>query len=56
MVASCLLLVLEGMLPFLSPQRWRATMLQAVQLNDRSLRLIGFGSMAVGVLLLSFIR
>jgi len=50
--ALALVLVLEGMLPFISPNNWRQTMLQAAQLPNRVLRIIGLASMLLGVLLL----
>ena len=50
--ALALVLVLEGMLPFLSPKKWRDTMLQAAQLPDNILRSMGFISMLAGVIIL----
>ncbi|WP_349615813.1 DUF2065 domain-containing protein [Azotobacter salinestris] len=51
-IALCLMLVLEGILPFLSPRRWRRTVVQLVQLSDRRLRLMGLASMLLGTALL----
>lgn len=45
-----LLFVLEGILPFLSPQIWRAIMQQMFIQSDRMLRMIGLSSMLLGVL------
>ena len=56
LAAIALLLVIEGILPFLSPQALRNTLQQMIKLDDRTLRLIGFGSMLVGVALLYWIR
>ena len=50
--AVALLLVIEGMLPFLTPEGWRQAMRQAARLPDHTLRAIGFFSMLGGVLLL----
>ncbi|MGH8433708.1 MAG: DUF2065 domain-containing protein [Pseudomonas sp.] len=47
-IAFCLLLVLEGILPFLYPRGWRETFTQLLQLPDRHLRLIGLASMLLG--------
>ncbi len=47
-VALCLVLVLEGILPFLYPGRWRETVVQLAGLSDRHLRLIGLASMLLG--------
>ena len=55
-VAFCLMLVIEGMLPFIAPDRWRR-MLEAVgQIDDGTVRLIGLGSMLAGTALLYLIN
>ncbi|MEH6559480.1 MAG: DUF2065 domain-containing protein [Oceanicoccus sp.] len=48
-VALCLVLVVEGILPFLSPASWRKMVLNVVQLDDRSMRVMGLVSMLIGV-------
>jgi uncharacterized protein YjeT (DUF2065 family) len=50
--ALALVLVIEGILPFLSPKSWRDAMSQAAQLPDNVLRSIGLFSMFAGVLIL----
>lgn len=50
--AIALVLVIEGMLPFLSPDGWRQAMIKAGQLSDKTLRIIGLVSMVAGVLVL----
>lgn len=50
--ALCLMLVLEGMLPFLNPSRWRAMLASVAQVPDRHLRLFGLASMSLGAALL----
>jgi len=50
--AVALVLVIEGMLPFLTPDGWRRAMRQAGDLPDNVLRTIGFISMLGGVLVL----
>ncbi len=55
-IALCLLLVIEGIIPFLYPQRWRSLVSQLAQISDPSLRLIGFISMLVGTILLLLSR
>lgn len=50
--ALALVLVIEGIMPFVSPHGWRQTMQQASQLPDNVLRTIGLASMLFGVLLL----
>lgn len=56
LVAVALMLVLEGIVPFLDPRRLRATLLMAARMNDRTLRLAGLVSMSVGVVLLYLVR
>jgi uncharacterized protein YjeT (DUF2065 family) len=51
-VAFCLMLVIEGILPFLSPAGWRAMVVSAAGMSDRSLRLTGLGVMLAGTALL----
>ncbi len=50
--ALALMLVFEGLLPFLSPSAWRRVFERAVKLSDGQIRLIGLSSMLVGLLLL----
>lgn len=54
--ALALMLVVEGILPFLSPNALRRTLLTLGQMDDRSLRVIGLVSMLSGVLLLYLVR
>ena len=54
--AIALVLVIEGILPFLSPNGWRRAMIEAARLPDRALRSVGFASMLIGVLVLYLIR
>ncbi|MCG6936738.1 MAG: DUF2065 domain-containing protein [Gammaproteobacteria bacterium] len=54
--AFALVLVIEGMLPFLSPKIWRDAMSQAAQLPDRVLRSLGLVSMIAGVIILYFVQ
>ncbi len=50
--ALALMLVFEGLLPFLSPQRWRKLFEQATRLSDGQLRFLGLSSMIGGLLML----
>jgi uncharacterized protein YjeT (DUF2065 family) len=50
--ALALVLVIEGILPFLSPRTWRDAMSQAAKLPDKALRIMGLLSMLAGVLIL----
>jgi uncharacterized protein len=50
--AFALMLVFEGLLPFLSPSSWRDVFSRALQMTDGQLRFVGLASMLSGLLLL----
>ncbi len=50
--ALALMLVLEGLLPFLSPGAWRAVFEKATRMSDGQIRFVGLSSMLVGLVLL----
>ena len=50
--AFALLLVLEGIMPFLSPSSVRRLLARLSEFGDGSLRIAGLASMVVGVVLL----
>ncbi len=54
--ALALVLVIEGILPFLNPEGYKRTMLQLASLPPSTLRKIGFASMMGGLLFLYLIR
>jgi uncharacterized protein YjeT (DUF2065 family) len=55
--ALSLMLVLEGLLPFLSPGTWRRVFERALKLSDSQLRFLGLSSMVAGaVALVLFLR
>jgi uncharacterized protein len=54
--AFALMLVVEGLLPFIAPARWRRVFEQAVRLGDGQIRFIGLCSILAGLLLLWFWR
>ena len=56
LAAFALMLVLEGILPFLSPSRLRQTWIRMANLEDRTLRLVGLASMFFGLLTLYAFR
>ena len=51
-VALALVLIIEGAMPFISPNRWRNMLAIVAQMEDRVIRNIGLGSMLLGVILL----
>ena len=54
--AFCLMLVLEGIIPFLYPTRWRNLVASLAQVSDRQLRVMGLVSMLIGVGLLYLLK
>ena len=56
LAALALLLVIEGMVPFLNPQSLRRMLAMVAQLDDRTLRITGLVSMLAGVVLLAIVR
>ena len=56
LMAFALMLILEGVLPFLAPTLWRDTFRRITQLSDGQIRFIGLSSMVVGLLLLALAR
>lgn len=52
MGALALMLVFEGLLPFLSPTVWRQVFERALKMSDGQIRFIGLSSMLVGLMLL----
>ena len=56
LIAFALMLVLEGLVPFLAPGIWRDTFRRLVQLSDGQIRFVGLTSMLVGIILLMVFR
>lgn len=56
LTAVALVLVIEGMLPFVRPGRYRQIVAQIVRLTDGQLRVFGLTSMILGLLLLFIVR
>jgi len=54
--ALALVMVIEGILPFLSPRSMRQYMLQMSQLDDKTLRITGLVAMIAGLVLLYVVR
>jgi len=56
LIAFALMLVLEGILPFLLPSIWRETFKKLTEIGDNQIRFIGLTSMLLGLLLLYFVK
>jgi uncharacterized protein YjeT (DUF2065 family) len=56
LMALALMLILEGLLPFLSPRLWRDAFRRILQMNDGQIRFVGLSSIIAGLLLLLWAR
>lgn len=54
--AVALVLVIEGLLPFLSPGIWRRVFEQATRMSDGQIRFLGLSSMLIGLVLLAWLN
>jgi uncharacterized protein len=50
--ALALVLIIEGLLPFLSPKGWRGVFEKIIQLSDGQIRFYGLASIVAGLVLL----
>lgn len=51
--ALALVLIAEGLLPFISPRSWRRLVAQLGELGDGQLRFVGLALLLIGLLLLA---
>ena len=56
LTALALVLVIEGILPFVGPGRYRQMVAQIVRLSDNQLRTFGLAAMIAGIVLLFIVR
>lgn len=56
LAAMALMLVFEGIMPFIAPQGMRSAWKNLVQMDDHTLRMIGLVSMLAGLVMLYFVR
>jgi uncharacterized protein YjeT (DUF2065 family) len=54
--AFALMLIIEGVLPFLSPNRWRNMLATVADMEERMIRNIGLGSMLLGLFILYLVN
>ncbi|ATE58940.1 DUF2065 domain-containing protein [Thauera sinica] len=52
LTAFALMLIIEGILPFVAPAAWRETFLRLATLADGQIRFVGLTSMLTGIVLL----
>ena len=50
--ALALVLIIEGVLPFVAPNIWRTTFLRLTRLSDGQLRFVGLIAIGIGLLAL----
>ncbi len=55
-LATALMLVIEGLIPFLSPNAFRRTLSKMAEMNDKQLRTMGLLSMVFGLVLLYWVN
>tara|TARA_B100000959_G_scaffold254178_1_gene285681 strand:- start:572 stop:757 length:186 start_codon:yes stop_codon:yes gene_type:complete len=55
-IALCLVLVIEGIIPFLYPRRWKEMISLLAEVDDRTMRAVGLASMVTGTGLLYLIN
>ena len=56
LIALALMMVIEGILPFLNPGGMRSMLIKVAEMDDRSLRVGGLVSMLLGVLTLYLVN
>lgn len=56
LAAFALYLIIEGVIPFLTPQGWKQALEQMTKLDDRQMRMFGLVSMLAGLVLLAVVR
>lgn len=54
--AIALVFIIEGLIPFVSPNRWRNMLQMVEQLDNRAVRQIGLGSMLFGLAILYWVN
>ncbi|WP_300454529.1 DUF2065 domain-containing protein [Accumulibacter sp.] len=56
LLAFALMLVLEGLLPFVAPNAWRETFRRLTRLSDGQIRFVGLTSMLVGLVFIMLFK
>ena len=56
LIGFALMLVLEGVVPFLAPQAWRETFRRLIAMSDGQIRFIGLTAMIAGLILLMIFK
>ena len=56
LLAFGLMLILEGIVPFLYPRRWQKMVEMLAQMDPSSMRLAGLASMVLGLVVIYLVR
>jgi uncharacterized protein YjeT (DUF2065 family) len=56
LLAFALMLVIEGLLPFIAPRVWRDTFRRVTEMNDGQIRFIGLTSIVIGLVVMAVVR
>jgi len=56
LLAFALMLVIEGLMPFIAPRVWRETFRRVTELADGQLRFLGLTSIIVGLILMVIVK
>jgi hypothetical protein len=56
LLGFAMMLVIEGLLPFVFPEMWRETFRRLVSLTDGQLRFVGIAAMLSGLLMLYLVK
>lgn len=56
LLALALMLVIEGLLPFVAPRVWRETFRRVTELSDGQIRFLGLSSLVIGAILMTILR
>ncbi len=56
LLALALMLVIEGLLPFVAPRVWRETFRRVTEMTDGQIRFIGLTSILIGLLVMAVFR
>ena len=56
LAALCLVLIIEGIMPFLNPKAWKATLAKVAMMDDKAIRSVALACMLAGLLGLLWVR
>jgi uncharacterized protein YjeT (DUF2065 family) len=56
LLAFALMLVIEGLMPFIAPRVWRETFRRVTELADGQLRFMGLTSIVIGLILMVVVK